>query len=207
MTTHDVSVLFDQIHSYIRGQVAAGFANADAIVVSALDVFGEEADPAFLRQPVRHSVHEFIAEHLAEQETWPAITDCDRLDAAFAVLERDGILCRQHYCCCGMCGATEIWDELSAAQEAGLPVRGYAFYHGEDTEAAIEGDGLHLNYGALDGGEEESLAVARAIIARLEQHGLHTSWDGQWSSRIGILMDWKRRSSAVCPQMYHARAA
>lgn len=80
-------------------------------------------------------------------------------------------------------------------KQAGGPARGYAFYHTQDTEAAADGSGLYLNYGACEEGEAPALEVASAIVAELERHGLATRWNGSWDQRIGVTLDWKRRSA------------
>lgn len=196
----DFPALLDDVHHAIRTQVAAGFADADTIIDTTLAVYEDEADPAVLLPHVERFVADVLAAHLAEQATWPAVTDCDRLDAAFAALEEAGIVCRQHFSCCGTCGAAEIWDELALAEEAGRTVRGYAFYHIQDTESAVDGHGLYLNYGALEAGAPAALAVARDVVAELERQGLRTNWNGRWSQRIGVNLTWQRRraSAAAC---------
>jgi hypothetical protein len=163
-------------------------------VVCAL--FYHLADAAILRPHARRMVREILDMHLREQASWPIPTDCDRLDAAFAALEQAGIVCRQHFSCCGTCGVSEIWEEMDTARDTGLDVRGYAFYHVQDTESAVEGYGLYLNYGAVEDGEAPALAIAHEIVAALEQHRLRVHWDGQWSRRIGVALDWKRRRAA-----------
>jgi hypothetical protein len=193
VSTLDLNSLLDEVHADIRGHVATGFLGAEAIVEAVLDRHGDDADPAILRPHAQRFVREVIAAQLVEQATWPALTDCDRLDAAFTALEGEGIICRQNFSCCGTCGSAEIWDEIAGAQEAGRPARGYAFYHVQDTESAVEGYGLYLNYGAVEEGEAAALAVANEVVARLERHGLRVSWDGRWSRRIGVSLDWKRR--------------
>lgn len=193
MTTYDIHAVLDEVHGYIRGQVAAGFASADAIVEAAGDIFGDEADPAVLNHHIRRFIREAIAEHMIEQASWPAVTDCDRLDRAFAELEAGGIICRQNFSCCGTCGASEIWDEITTVEDAGRPARGYAFYHVQDTESAVDGYGIYLNYGSVEDGEAAALIVAHEIVAVLGRHGLKVEWDGQWSRRIGVSLDWKRR--------------
>jgi hypothetical protein len=189
VTNDDSHALLDEVH----GHVAAGFATAETIVEDVIDTFGDEADSAILRPRAQRFVREVLAAHMLEQAGWPTVTDCDRLDTAFAALEADGIICRQHFSCCGTCGSAEIWDEIAAAQETGRAVRGYVFYHVQDTEAAVEGHGLYLNYGAVEDGEAAALAVARDSVAALEHHGLRTNWNGQWARRIGVALDWKRR--------------
>jgi hypothetical protein len=139
MSIPDLPALLDELHGYIRHEIAAGFDSPDEIVASAFEMLDDEIDPALLRPHAQRIVREVLDMHLAEQATWPAVTDCDRLDAAFAALEAAGIVCRQNFSCCGTCGAGEIWDEMAAAGRAGLHVRGYVFYHVQDTESAVEG--------------------------------------------------------------------
>src|SRR6266540_396816 len=160
MTTCDLPALLDAMHSSIRRDIAAGFETPDEIVDSVVDLFSDEADVAILRPHARRMVREILDAHLREQASWSTPTDCDRLDAVFAALQQAGIVCRQHFSCCGTCGAYEIWEEMDTARDAGLDVRGYAFYHVQDTESAVEGYGLYLNYGAVEDGEAAALAVA-----------------------------------------------
>jgi len=66
----------------------------------------------------------------------------------------------------------------------------------QDTEGAADGYGLYLNYGATEEGEQPALRIGNEIIDALQRHGLKTDWDGTWSKRIGIKIDWKRRLPA-----------
>lgn len=193
MTILDVYSALDELHAYIRRHIVTGYLDDAAITSCAAEVFADDLDPAVLRHHAQRYTRELLAEHRAEQACWPAVTDCERLDAAFAALERAGIVCRQHFSCCGSCGAAAIWGEMAAAEEAGLAVRGYAFFHMQDTEAAVEGDGLYLSYGAVAEGPGPAEAVGRAVVEALEAKGLDTVWDGEWTRRIYVPLDWKRR--------------
>ena len=55
------------------------------------------------------------AKAIEDQVSWPEITDCDRLDRAFAALERQGVVARQHFTCCWNCGNVEIRAEVEDA--------------------------------------------------------------------------------------------
>ena len=136
---------------------------------------------------------EALAEHKREQASWTAPTDCDRLDAAFAALEKSGIVARQNFSCCGSCGAGEIVDEMETVQEAGATVRGYVFYHEQDTDGAVERGGLYLNYGSAEEEEMPALRIGHEIVAALQQQGLTVVWDGTWEKRIHVDLDWQRR--------------
>ena len=192
----DDSDVLEEVRDHIRGEVAAGFDDPEAIATGALEMFVDDMDAATLEVEVPSILAEEMTRHKAEQDRWPESTDCDRLDAAFAALETKGVIARHHFTCCGTCGSTEIWDEIAAAEKAGITPRGYAFYHWQDTEHAVDGYGLMLNYGACVEGEAAALDVAGEIVRELEKHGLRTDWDGSWDRRIGVPMDWKRRRAA-----------
>jgi hypothetical protein len=188
---------FDRAVEYLRGmirrEIAAGFDPVDHIMESAVECAADGVDAAALEPLAREFTREALAEQYRAQAEWPDQTDCDRLDEAFEELESRGIVCRQNFTCCGTCGAAEIWGEMQAAETSGLPVRGYAFYHVQNTTSAVEGGGLYLHYGATDKGEEAALAVAREIVDVLTAHGLAADWNGSWRTCVGVSLDWKRR--------------
>lgn len=76
--------------------------------------------------------------------------------------------------------------------KSGTRVRGYVFYHMQDTESAVEGGGLYLNYGAIQDGEAAAIGIGKEIAASLRQQGLQVE-DETWAKRIGVRLDWKRR--------------
>jgi hypothetical protein len=185
---------FDDLHDFIRVQVAAGFAPLVEIIDEAAEVFADVTpNHTALADAARAVAERALADHRATQATWPARTDCDRLDAAFAELTQAGIVARQHFSCCGTCGADEIREEMDQAEKAGLPVRGYTFFHVQDTEHAVEGDGLYLSYGAADKNQAASVAIGHEIVAALARHGLNPAWNGKIAHRIGLPLVWRRR--------------
>jgi hypothetical protein len=99
----------------------------------------------------RSTAQRILTEELAafqeEMKGWPKVTDCDRLDAAFEELERNGIVARANFTCCSNCGRAEIGGPMQEAAARGLCVRGYAFFHQQSTERAVEGSGVMLKYG------------------------------------------------------------
>lgn len=188
------------LRDLVRRDVASGFFDDDAVLTNANDVFEEELPRPLLRIEASAALRAALADHRAAEENWPDMTDCDRLDAAFAALEAEGVVARQNFTCCGTCGASEIWDEIEEAQGEGLTVHGYVFFHMQDTESAVEGHGLYLNYGACEQGEEAAIAVGHRIVAQLEAHGLSVGWDGRWDQRISVTLDWKKRRGVVMMQ-------
>jgi len=183
----------DDLRDQIRRDVANGFLDEDAILQNSADIFDGDLEPAVPQREAHRLLREALTEHAEFARAWPAQTDCDRLDAAFASLEADGVISRQNFSCCGTCGSGEIWGEIEEAQKEGRPARGYAFFHMQDTESAVEGYGLYLNYGACEEGEAPAVAIGHDIVAALTAHGLRTDWDGSHAKRIAVSLDWKKR--------------
>ena len=188
----------ESVSDYIRRDYWSGFYSDEEILENARDVMLDEMEEASMDERemdtlLLASLTEVKATHAEMQKSWPAKTDCDRLDEAFAALEASGIVARQNFTCCGSCGSAEIGGEMETVRDEGGDVRGYAFYHAQDTESAVDGYGLYLGYGATEEDEVAALKIARNIVAELETHGLQTHWDGTWNQRIGVTLDWKKR--------------
>ena len=193
-TTSREEVL-EWVRDRIRRDIASGYYDSEQIIANARDDVGDELPADVAESEARRLLPIMLAEHVEAQADWPERTDSDRLAAAFTALEAAGIIARQNFSCCGSCGSAEIWDELEAVRAAGGPVSGYAFFHMQDTDHAVDGSDLYLNYGASVDGEDAALAVAHEIVEHLQAHGLQTTWTGSWNQRIGVQLDWKRRLS------------
>jgi hypothetical protein len=72
-------------------------------------------------------------------------------------------------------------------------VRGYAFYHSQDTDAAVDSGGLYLAYGGVASDEDDDVAVGGAIEDALQRNGLRTDWNGNPRRRIYVEVEWRRR--------------
>lgn len=82
---------------------------------------------------------EKIAECVSQVPVAPASVQCgrplvdfERLQRAFDELDAGGIVARHGCGCCGSCGIDEIRSEICAAQDDGVVVRGFVFYHAQD---------------------------------------------------------------------------
>jgi hypothetical protein len=90
----------DDMRGHIRRKTAAGFNSPEDIEDSAVDVFSDDQDPDVLRPIAKRLTREAVEAHLAAQEHWPSVTDCDLLDRTFEELDRAGIVARQDFTCC-----------------------------------------------------------------------------------------------------------
>ena len=188
--------LLQEIADYIQYEIRAGYEEIREIPQIVAEVFGDrlgEMPSGTLRPYIEKCIQDQLHQLQLEQMSWPLITDYDRLVTSFAELESQGIVARQKFTCCGTCGAYEIADEMAIKMQTGEPVIGYTFFHMQDTESAVAGHDLFLNYGSLDDLEASAIAVGQQIVKVFEANGLQTKWDGDWSKRIYVVMAWQRR--------------
>ena len=185
--------ILNDLRSYIARLIAEGFAPRDEIVWQVKEYAQDNYQRDDLGPHIERMTAELIEEHRRAERSWPATTDCDRLDHAFRALEQRGIVARQNFSCCCNCGHVEIGYEVEEASEA-CPVVGYVFYHMQDTERASAGGDLLLAYGAIEDGDENIVAMGRSIVQALESAGLRTAWNESPDERICVVgIDWKRR--------------
>jgi hypothetical protein len=150
-----------------------------------------ELDPA----EVAVAIDEEIAKHEAEKKTWPAVTDCDRLDAAFVALNKRGIIALHN------AGFTQSdgYEDFRAALKSHpnrSTVTGYCYYHSQDVESAVRGEGLFLAFGPVQPKDEEVKGpqIGNVIREELERAGLKVKWDGTFANRMSIpQFVWQKR--------------
>ncbi|MDH3402385.1 MAG: hypothetical protein OES32_04100 [Acidobacteriota bacterium] len=178
------------LKSLIERKVAEGFDSPGQIEADVHDVAADEYPDLKADTQIKLGLAEALKTALEAERTWPAVTDCDRLDRAFALLEARGVVARQNFACCQTCGHAEIGEEIEAARKI-APVIGYVFFHMQDTESAADGGGLYLAYGPV--GDTSEVQVGKQIQGALREVGLHPQWNGEATQRIHVPMSWQKR--------------
>ena len=181
------------VRQFVYTKVAAGYRALDDIAEEAVEIGALDAPADEVRPLVPSILEDCVRQHAAEQDTWPEETDCDRLSSAFEQLERQGVLARQDFSCCGNCGVGEIWQEIESCQANAREVRGYTFFHMQDTDAAVDGEGLYLSYGSVEDSVDAAVDIGHEVVATLQAHGLRCRWDGTIENRLFVSLDWKHR--------------
>lgn len=185
--------VINELRDVIELDVRAGYDSREQIINSAIDLLMGDYDPEWLEEQAIKLTDACFEQHYAEQREWLHETDCDRLDEAFAELDRYGIVARQHFTCCQTCGHSEINYAIKETQQH-RPVMGYVFFHWQDTESAVRSEYLYLAYGSVSGKESESKQIAEEVVAALHRAGLDADWNGSVRSRICIRnIVWQRR--------------
>jgi hypothetical protein len=172
----------------IKAWVWSGFyspADVDEMIDDILEG-GEDED--FLRAAIEP---EF--EKKAEQEKlWPAETDCDRLDAAFSALETYRVLALHNAGYTMSEGHQEAFEIMQDHNSNNFI--GYCFYHGQDVEHALAGDGLMIAFDHVNDDVPGMLKIGETVVAVLRSAGFEVEWNGNPDKRIHIPeFDWKRR--------------
>ena len=171
----------------VRLALRCGYDDRDQLAELAEDYLADGDERPVSKAQARQLADRLWLERLAEQETWEGVTDPERLAGAFAALDAGGITARENFTCCRSCGMAEIGAEREEA-------RGFVFFHRQSTEHAVEGFGLPLYYGGLDGSEETTASVGREVVAALAAAGLSADWDGDPGRSITVTgLDWRRR--------------
>lgn len=177
------------VYDEIRKWVWSGFYSQDEIQEMIEDILEDDCDEAMLRASV---ASQWQAKQQAEQ-AWPAQTDCDRLDALFEQLHASGICALANAGYTMSDGHVEVNQAVADAPD--VRYHGYCFYHGQDMERAIDGGGLMLAFGDLEGREDADLAVGQQVAAALRAAGFAVDWDGTPRKRIDLPgFVWQRRA-------------
>jgi hypothetical protein len=177
----------------IDGLVRGGFEERDRIIeILCQEMYApEELDEA----EVTAAVDAAFASLVRDKTTWPTTTDCDRLDGVFAALNRHGIIALQNAGCTQSDGYDDV-QQIYAERSDRDTIIGYCFYHAQDLDRAVHGQGLHLAFGPMDAQMEdrEGPRIGAMITDELTRAGFSVTWDGTFAQRIFVpAIDWKRR--------------
>jgi hypothetical protein len=208
------SDLRETLRNLVVGEVRLAKSRHDEIIQTCREGYIEDECPEdewelFVRFAT-DELKKAEAAHSAAQATWPPETDCDRLDHVEATLRDRGILLWQVSPCCDSCTGGELSgriDELDQRYPGFRSrVRGYAFFIDQNMAHMLAEDtdvSVYLGYGWLsqdessvapDVYERNALDIAREVCDCLRDHGFEPNWDGSFSKKIGVSLNWQRRT-------------
>lgn len=184
----------DEVIQQISTFVRAGFESRGRIV----EILCEETyEPGELdRSEVEFQVNAAFTSLKSERRRWPEVTDCDKLDLAFAALLKRGVMALQNAGYTQSDGYHDVLEAVDGQPDKTLFV-GYCFYHGQDLERVVQGGGLHLAFGPIDPRTEqtEGVRVGQIVVSELAAQGFEVEWPGTFDKRIFVpRFDWKRRA-------------
>ena len=178
----------DRLRAFARVQVRSGYLSdqsvRDEVAEAAREDLSRDAHNAAAL--AGEAVDAEITALVLEQQSWPNTTDVDRLQAAFAELETQGVVV--------LAAVEDHWDAtatLTRLDEAGESAAGVLFFTHTDVWHAVDHGMLELN---LWHGDTANVAVGddllRLVLQTLGQHGLSAKFD---EGRIETTLTWQRR--------------
>jgi hypothetical protein len=209
--------LCETLRNLILGEVRLTNSGRKDILQTCREVYIEDDCPedewdTFVRFAA-DELAQATAKHAVEQTTWPPETDCDRLDQVEATLRERGILLWQVSPCCDNCTQSELPARIDEIEQRypGFDerVRGYAFFIDQNmAEMLTESTTLSvcLAYGCfspdnsgvtLDVYEKNALGIGREVCDCLREYGFEPEWNGEFSRKIVVSLNWQRRIMLV----------
>lgn len=174
----------------IEQWVWSGFYTHDDIERMTEDIVDDDCDVDGMKSLIGPK----LREKQKAERSWPVLTDCDRLDKVFHDLHQQGVCALANAGYTMSDGYSDVAEAVAQAPESHYT--GFCFYHGQDVERAVEGDGVMLAFGDLADDEARSVRVGQVIAEALRQAGFQVDWDGSTQTRINLpVFDWKRRTA------------
>lgn len=189
--SEDQQFIFDSIYTQVR----SGFYSLEDIQNSIIE---EIEDNGFEDEISEDWAYEQIdnvyRELLSESKTWQAPTLTERLIKAFDELAQQRIIALHYPGYTMEDGEYEVVEVERALRENNEKSEGYCFYHGQDLERAVRGEGLLIAFQKIDNESDVvSKEIAKRVVKVLEKNGFTVEWDGKANSRILLpSFKWER---------------
>lgn len=189
--SEDQQFIFDSIYTQVR----SGFYSLEDIQNSIIE---EIEDNGFEDEISEDWAYEQIdnvyRELLSESKTWEAPTLTERLITAFDELTQERIIALHYPGYTMEDGEYEVVEVERALRENNEKSEGYCFYHGQDLERAVRGEGLYIAFQKIDNESDAvSKEIAKRVVKVLEKNGFKVEWDGKANSRIFLpTFKWER---------------
>src|SRR5690554_644438 len=163
--SEDQQFIFDSIYTQVR----SGFYSLEEIQVNIIE---EIEDNGFEDEISEHWAYEHIdlvyKQLLEESTSWGESSDTNRLIAAFDELAESKIIAIHFAGYTTDDGEYEVAEIERVLIDNDEQSEGYCFYHGQDLERAIRGEGLYISFQKINNVSDViSKQVARKIIAIL----------------------------------------
>jgi hypothetical protein len=206
--------LHEMLRSVILGELRLAKLDHEDILEICREVYIEDDCPEGERdgfiQFASNELNRTATRLEAEKATWPEETDCDRLDRVEAALRDQGILLWQASPCCDTCTGSELPDRINVI-DGRYPdfrklVRGYTFFIDQNVPEMLADStflSVYLAYGWFSPDdsqitpevyEKNALGIAREVCECLRDEGFEPDWDGDFARKIGISLNWHRRT-------------
>jgi hypothetical protein len=188
----------DEIRDYAAEMIADGFNTREEVVASIIETFDWGAFETLDAEKATNLINEWYDAKVADEANWPAVTDVDKLYAAFTALEAEGFVCLHNPD--GFPSDAQYAAQVAWEQAGGLRSSKWAavYYHGQSVGDAIECGEMYLSFMGFPNKyptEEAAFGAAGMLVVKaLNEQGLKTDWNGNPGTNIKLFIDWKKRA-------------
>ena len=153
-----------------------------------------DADEAMLRARVDQE----LRDKWAAEQSWPAVTDVERLQAVYAAVREQGVLVVPN---AGWDGSEAFHTTLSVYKDLGAPpaLFGMAYHTAQDVDRAVRGEGLYLGFASTrpEHEERDALRAGETLRDALVAAGFSVEWDGSVEQRMKVALQWQVRGASA----------
>ena len=178
------SLAEEHVREFTRSCVRSGLQGEqelyDEVVLAITTELPDVSDPEGV---ARAWVEEYRDELRSDMESWPDVTDYQRLQAAFGALEASGVVVLQ--------GCEDHWAAKAVLDErAGDPPRGIAWFTPPDVWHAIDEGMLEVNlWHATTANVAPGDTLLDEVVTAFDEQGLPARFD---EGRIEVAAAWQR---------------
>lgn len=113
----------------------------------------------------------------------------EKLNIAFKIMRKNGLIARQNYLCCGSCAGYDLTIDAVKRVQSGKIVNGCCFYTRQDNSGLQFNGRVYLGYGCLESTEAGTIGLSTEhvgviVVDALDRAGLKYEWDGNPDTRI-----------------------
>lgn len=182
----------EYIQEQIQLNVYAGFYDNDEILELIMEIIeDEELDDEISESWVLNEIRKLRRERELASKEWEKPTDIDCLVKAFNVLQKEGVIALHNAGYTSSDALSDASEVYHMALEQGLSPIGYCYYHGQDLERVLDGDGLMIGFDSADGEPESRLEIGQKVLEVLQAEELTCTWEGVENQRIFVDMVWE----------------
>lgn len=184
----DQQFIFDSIYTQVR----SGFYSLEEIQTNIIEEIEDNGfEDEISEEWAYNQINEVYDELLKESEAWGTNTQTNRLIVAFDELAESKIIALHYSGFSTDDGEYEVEEVERTLIDNDEKSEGYCFYHGQDLERAVRGEGLYITFQKLNNvSDAVSREVAQKIVDVLQKHDLKVDWNGKATTRI-FLPDFK----------------
>lgn len=194
--------VIEDLAERVRLSVAGGYDTSGQLIEGLVELIEYDPDTADAFKADRDGtvalitgmVEAALEEHETLERDFPETTDCDRLTALFEQLDAGGILTGEDIGYTQSDLRDDMWQRVDDARASGRAVRGWAAFHRQDVDRAVDTGVLCVAYASVTDDDDGFREIGHELAGAFTDAGFTVDWDGNPNKRIELTgLRWQRR--------------